>query len=32
LRDRVEALDGTLEITSDAGSGTRVRAAFPVST
>ena len=29
LRDRVEALDGTLGIDSDARTGTRVRAEFP---
>jgi signal transduction histidine kinase len=29
LRDRVEALDGTLAIDSDAHTGTRVRAEFP---
>jgi signal transduction histidine kinase len=29
LRDRVEALDGTLEIDSDPGSGTRLRAQIP---
>ena len=29
LRDRVEALDGTLELDSDAGAGTRLRAEIP---
>jgi PAS domain S-box-containing protein len=31
LVDRVEALDGTLEVDSPAGQGTRVRARFPLS-
>ena len=30
LRDRVETLDGTLEIDSPPGAGTRLVAAFPV--
>jgi signal transduction histidine kinase len=30
LVDRVEALDGTLEVDSPAGQGTRVRARFPL--
>jgi len=30
MRERVELLDGTLGIESDAGTGTRIRAAIPV--